>query len=108
MSSELQTLVEDASAMIGAAPPALLDANAPIFQPNESPAIYLVGLIGGKEVGKSSLINALVGESISEQTDSGPGTEQAIAYAHHSASAELKRLLDFIVPNQYRIVPHNV
>ena len=108
MTSDLQSLVEEVVALTGNAPPALLNSDSPVLQVSERQQIYLVGLIGGKEVGKSSLVNALVGEPISEQADSGPGTELAIAYAHHAATAELQPLLESIVPGRYRIVPHNV
>ena len=41
--------------------------------------MYIVGLIGGKDVGKSSFVNALVGRPITEQSSHGPGTEAVIA-----------------------------
>jgi hypothetical protein len=116
MTGELQEIIEDTIELTGAAAPAVLADDAPVLQVETSTAaggqadepLYLVGLIGGKEVGKSSLVNALVGQTISEPTASGPGTEQVIAYAHHSAAAELRELLERITPGQYRIVPHNV
>jgi hypothetical protein len=115
MNSELKEIIEQTMELTGASAPAVLAADAPVLDTSlldlnaagEQP-LYLVGLIGGKEVGKSSLINALVGQTISEQSAHGPGTEEAIAYAHHTAAEELRDLLDRVVPAKYRIVPHNV
>jgi hypothetical protein len=110
MTPELQQIIDQTMRLTGAAAPALLDADAPVLQvdANADQPLYLVGLIGGKEVGKSSLINALVGQTISEQSAHGAGTELAIAYAHHTGAEELKAMLDRAVPGKYRIVPHDV
>ncbi len=113
MNPEVRSLIDDTIELTGVAPPALLDRDAPVLTPaavssaDDAP-LYLVGLIGGKDVGKSSLVNALVGQTISEQSSHGPGTEDVIAYAHHAAVAELRSLLEREVPGQYRIIPHNV
>jgi hypothetical protein len=110
MTAELKEIIDETVQLTGAPAPAVLDADAPVLEVDsatEQP-LYLVGLIGGKEVGKSSLVNALVGQTISEQTEHGPGTEQVIAYAHHTAAPELRELLDRAAPGKYRIVPHNV
>ena len=55
---------------------------------------YLVGLIGGKDVGKSALVNALAGRNITAITSHGPGTEVAVAYAHASQEPALRELLE--------------
>jgi hypothetical protein len=110
MTTELKELIDETMELTGAAAPAVMDADAPVLELNataEQP-IYLVGLIGGKEVGKSSLVNALVGQTISEQSAHGAGTEEVIAYAHHTAAEELRELLDRVAAGKYRIVPHNV
>src|SRR5438105_3375692 len=107
MTPEVKSLITDTIELTGVAPPALLDHDAPVLSletAGETP-LYLVGLIGGKDVGKSSLVNALVGQTISEQSSHGPGTEDVIAYAHHSTAEELRMLLDREVPGQYRIIP---
>ena len=108
MISELHRLVQETSELTGASLPGLLDVHAPVLQINPQQQIYLVGLIGGKDVGKSSLVNALIGQPISADSDSGPGTELAIAYAHESAADELLSLLESIVPGKFRIVTHRV
>jgi hypothetical protein len=106
----LKEIIDQTMELTGAAAPAVLDADAPVLEVDstQDAPLYLVGLIGGKEVGKSSLVNALVGQTISEQSAHGPGTEEVIAYAHHTAVAELRKLLDRVAPGKYRIVPHNV
>lgn len=110
MTSELKEIIDETMELTGADAPAVLDANAPVLEVDSSheQPLYLVGLIGGKEVGKSSLVNALVGQTISEQSAHGPGTEEVIAYAHHTAAEELRELLERVAPGKYRIVPHNV
>jgi GTPase Era involved in 16S rRNA processing len=113
---ETQKLVQETLAQTGAAPPELLDENAPVLsdgalseQPQTSggdDSMYIVGLIGGKEVGKSALVNALAGQIITEQTSHGPGTQIVVAYAHQKRLAALRELLDKHVPGKYRLVPH--
>lgn len=105
MTDDLHNLVTETVALTGADLPALLDDESPTLG-DLSGELYLVGLIGGKEVGKTSLINALVGEELSTPTGHGRGTETAIAYAHASAVAALRPILDDAVPGKYRIVTH--
>ncbi len=108
--SESQQLVHETMELIGSAPPAMLHEDAPVLDDavvsGQQGGMYLVGLIGGKEVGKSALVNALVGASITPQTSHGPGTETVIAYAHQSHKAEIDALLSCEVPGKYRIVIH--
>jgi len=110
MTTELQQLVRDTIDLTGAAEPALINGQAPTLTDESLSAtgFYLVGLIGGKEVGKSSLVNALVGQAITKATSFGPGTETVIAYAHQAQTTALKDLLEREVPGQYRIVPHRI
>jgi hypothetical protein len=110
MTTELEKLVRDTIDLTGAPPPAVLDDREPTLADDALAAsgFYLIGLIGGKEVGKSSLVNALVGAAISKATSYGPGTETVIAYAHESQAATLKQLLDQQVPKQYRIITHRI
>ena len=92
--TQLQQLVREAIELTGAAAPTMFADDAPVLTPAairqaREEGFYLVGLIGGKEVGKSALVNALVGEEITKQTSHGPGTHDVIAYAHASqAQAE--------------------
>ena len=80
MTTDVQQLVADAIDLTGALPPELLDADAPVYSADDdaTESIYLVGLIGGKDVGKSSLVNALVGQAISQQTSYGEGTHSVL------------------------------
>jgi GTPase Era involved in 16S rRNA processing len=108
MTPELEQLVAETIELTGSSAPALLDDDAPVFvEPRQAESMYLVGLIGGKDVGKSSLVNALIGREISEATSYGPGTETVIAYIHHASVAKLRELLEREVPQQFRIVTHD-
>src|SRR5216110_1639773 len=106
----IQQLVSEVAQVTGAELPAVMDDDAPVLRDEamasaESDAsFYLVGLIGGKEVGKSALVNALVGEPITQSTSFGPGTEQVVAYVHQSHAAAIKALLEREAPGRYRIV----
>jgi len=114
MSSDIQQLVTEVAQVTGAELPHVLDGDSPVLREealdrrgvDESP--YLVGLIGGKEVGKSALVNALVGERITDSTSYGPGTEIAVAYVHHGQVAAIKPLLDREAPGRYKIVVHSI
>ncbi|MDP9174811.1 MAG: hypothetical protein M3O30_13240 [Planctomycetota bacterium] len=109
--ADTEQLVREAIDVTGAAPPALMDENAPVLREQAlvgegDGGMYLVGLIGGKEVGKSALVNALAGAQITEQTSHGPGTQIVIAYVHRDRAAALTKLLDREVAGKYRLVPH--
>lgn len=95
---------------IGAERPALLEEDAPVLSGDALSAegFYLVGLIGGKDVGKSALVNALAGRNITATSSYGPGTEGVIAYAHASQEQGLHELLERNVPGQFRIVTHEL
>jgi GTPase Era involved in 16S rRNA processing len=110
MTSDFRRLVHDISELTGAPPPLLLEDDAPVLEESAlaDQPIYLVGLIGGKDVGKSAMVNALVGQEITPRTSHGPGTETVIAYAHESHERELRALLDAEVPGQYRMVTHAI
>ena len=88
-------------------PPPLLEDDSPALREAASDGqMYVIGLIGGKEVGKSAMVNALVGEKITDETSHGPGTQVAVAYAHRSMVEEVKGLLQRAVPGRFRIVAH--
>ncbi|MBC8105856.1 MAG: GTPase domain-containing protein [Anaerolineae bacterium] len=111
MQTDIQQLVVDTIELTGVTAPKLLDADAPVLAPAPSNApvsLYLVGLIGGKDVGKSSLVNALVGQTISAQSSFGEGTQSVIAYAHESAERELRSLLSREVPDRFSIITHRI
>lgn len=98
-------LVDDVVALTGTAPPAVLDPDAPVLSggADEDAELYYVGLIGGKDVGKTSLVNALAGQTIAEPTGHGEGTRSVTAYAHHDAVEAVKRELGDVA-----VVPHGV
>ena len=98
--------------LTGAQKPALMEDDAPVLADDAlidaDRSFYLVGLIGGKDVGKSALVNALAGRSITPSSSYGPGTEGVIAYAHVAQVEALRELLQREVPGQFRIVTHEL
>ena len=110
MTSDFRRLVHDIADLTGASPPLLLEDDAPVLDESalQDQPIYLVGLIGGKDVGKSALVNALVGQEITARTSHGPGTEIVVAYVHETQAQALRTLLDAEVPGQYRVVTHAI
>jgi ribosome biogenesis GTPase A len=118
MTPAVEQLVREAVELTGADAPELLDHDAPVLADealaaapdgeNESGDFYLVGLIGGKDVGKSALVNALAGRTITQITSHGPGTEVAVAYTHAAQEPALRELLEREVPGQYRVVTHQI
>jgi hypothetical protein len=112
MTPTVEELVRETMELTGAAEPTLLDRDAPVLDSRaleaQDGSFYLVGLIGGKDVGKSALVNALAGRNITETSSYGPGTESVIAYAHVSQEKPLRELLERQVPGQFRIVMHEL
>src|SRR5262245_60569694 len=108
MTTEVKQLVAEAIDLTGADPPSMLDVDAPVLDPSDQGEIYIVGLVGGKDVGKSSLVHALVGQNITQATGFGPATQQVIAYAHESSAQELRELLEREVPGRFTIVGHRI
>lgn len=106
MNATLNQLLRDVAGLTGVAPPDWFTDDAPVL--TEPEPFYLVGLIGGKDVGKSALVNALVGQRITPQTSFGPGTETAIAYAHVTQAEPLRALLESAVPGRYQIIQHTI
>jgi len=111
MIHQYRQLVDDIVQQTGVDRPPLLHDDAPLLDQSalrQDDAVYLIGLIGGKEVGKSTLVNALVGQEITPRSSGGPGTEIAVAYAHQDHVQTLNALLEAQIPGRYRIVTHNV
>jgi hypothetical protein len=112
MTPDLEQLVREATHLTGAEPPLLLQDETPtlaqsaIAPPTDT--FYLIGLIGGKEVGKSALVNAIIGEPITPTSSFGAGTESAIAYAHQSQVSSLHTLLSQQIPGRFTIIPHDL
>ena len=109
MTDEWNQLVAEVSELTGAARPAWLAEDAPLLEatPAQAEPFYLVGLIGGKDVGKSALVNALVGRSITASASHGRGTQEAVAYVYASREKSVREFLQRIIPNQFRIVTHD-
>ncbi|MBC7784220.1 MAG: 50S ribosome-binding GTPase, partial [Burkholderiales bacterium] len=100
-------LIHDVIAVTGAQLPDWLDPSAPVLQANPSDEpLYLIGVIGGKDVGKSSLINALIGTTITRTSAFGEGTAKAVAYVHHDDAAAARSLLSAVIPDQFEIATH--
>ena len=110
MTPAVEQLVREAMQLTGSDAPELLEEDAPVLAGDaiSEDGFYLVGLIGGKDVGKSALVNALAGRKITETTSHGPGTEIAVAYAHVAQESALRELLEKEVPGHYRIVTHEI
>ncbi|HOL92994.1 MAG TPA: hypothetical protein PLH79_01475 [bacterium] len=59
---------------------------------SEQDSLFLYGIVGGKDVGKTTLINRLAGGRISIDTDTlDEGTRKAVAYCHQADQAALQR-----------------
>jgi hypothetical protein len=115
MTPAVEQLVREAVEITGADAPEMLREDAPVLHDDaisardgDNGAFYLVGLIGGKDVGKSALVNALAGRNVTATTSFGPGTEIVVAYAHASQEPALRALLEREVPGQFRIVTHDI
>jgi GTPase Era involved in 16S rRNA processing len=112
MTPAVEELVRETIELTGAAQPALMDTDAPVLTDGAlstaDRTYYLIGLIGGKDVGKSALVNALAGKNITATSSYGPGTEGVVAYAHVTQEKALRELLEREVPGQYRIVTHEL
>jgi hypothetical protein len=113
MSAALEQLVKEVIDVTGADKPALYEDDAPVLsdaamKEAEDQGFYLVGLIGGKEVGKSALVNALVGKSITQSTSFGEGTQIVTAYAHVTQQPYLRELLEREVPGKFAIITHEI
>src|SRR3954465_13424437 len=116
MTPAVEQLVRETMELTGAATPQLLEDDAPVLAdealgaresaPADGGGLSLVGIIGGKDVGKSALVNALVGRNITAITSHGPGTEVAVAYVHRSQGGELRKLLEREVPGRFRVITH--
>jgi hypothetical protein len=70
--------------------------------------LIFCGVLGGKDVGKTTLINALAGAEVSSDTrEVGRGTDHAIAYVHAAQESVVhRRLVEFDRRSPLRIVTH--
>lgn len=66
---------------------------------------YVLALVGGTGVGKSSVLNALAGEDVSPARALRPTTEQPLAWVADNAREEIRPLLDWL--GVERVVGHD-
>lgn len=102
--SELGGICTELSRLTGIAPPILHSAepaslNLPLF-------VY--GILGGKDVGKTTLINALAGSTISRELRGiGPGTHTPVIYVHHDDAPLLRERLSIDPGLEFEVVTHD-
>lgn len=101
----LEALVAEVAEFTGAAAPD--NAVAISDEALGDDSIYFVGLIGGKDVGKTSLVNALVGRTLSTPVGYGRGTDEVIAYCHVSAEPRARERLEREVVSRFHLVTHD-
>lgn len=102
---DIQQLVREVAAITGVAPPdsSLALAEEMLRDGN----LCYVGLIGGKDVGKTSLVNALVERTLSVPAGFGRGTDEVIAYCHASVEPRVRELLAREAAGKHRVVTHD-
>ncbi len=91
--SELEKLNQELAALLGAEP-AELTSGATRALNDE---LVICGILGGKDVGKSTLINALAGRDVSaDEQEVGEGTRRPMAYVHQDSRAAVASRLSQI------------
>lgn len=108
MTPRQQQLVQDVVSLTGAEMPDWSAADAPTLQQSAAPELYLIGVIGGKDVGKSSLVNAILGQDIAAVSAHGEGTSRALAYVHEADAESAAALLEANVPGAFDLVRHTI
>lgn len=117
-----ETLVDNVRRFTGAEAPAVLRPDSPALDPhspiaatpsqsdsttlNERP--YLVAIVGGKDVGKTSLANAIAGAELAQPTNTGEGTRIAHCYVHDASTAWLEQHLQSLLPGRFQIRSHSI
>ncbi|MEM1012168.1 MAG: hypothetical protein AAGI46_08100 [Planctomycetota bacterium] len=101
--TSLSDLACEVARVTGAELPDVLSGDAPVPTLADAGDVYFVGLIGGKDVGKTSLANAIAGAELGKPTGHGEGTRAVTAYAHRAAVPEVRRRLGDVA-----IVPHEL
>ncbi len=102
--SQLDNLNQELSHLTGLDPPNLAFQSGT----SEEDSLFLYGIVGGKDVGKTSLINQLAGAKISNDTDIlDEGTRIAVAYCHRDDLSVLKKRLASEIGERLAYVPHD-
>ena len=74
----------------------------------EEDSLFLYGIAGGKDVGKTTMINQLAGVKISVDTDIlDEGTSVAVAYCHRNDRAKLEKRLSLESGERVSFVEHD-
>jgi hypothetical protein len=74
----------------------------------EEDSLFLYGIAGGKDVGKTSMINQLAGAKISVDTNIlDEGTSVAVAYCHRNDRAKLEKRFSIESGERFRVVEHD-
>jgi nicotinamide riboside kinase len=72
-------------------------------------SLVLCGILGGKDVGKSTLINAIAQATVSVDTDEvGQGTSCPVAYVHADDCDALHRRLRASAGDELKVVKHEI
>ncbi len=108
MNADLHNLLQGAADLTGATAPTFLASDSPTFSPISPGSLYYIGIVGGKDIGKSSLVNALAGHAIAEVTSHGEGTDTVLAYTHRSRCAEVLDYLKSNIDEHAAVVPHDL
>jgi hypothetical protein len=73
-----------------------------------SQPLFVYGIVGGKDVGKTTLINAIAGSTISfEHHEVGPGTHTPVIYVHHDDAPLLRQRLSADAGLEFEVSTHD-
>ncbi|MGD8836820.1 MAG: GTPase domain-containing protein, partial [Desulfobacteraceae bacterium] len=74
----------------------------------DADTLFLYGIVGGKDVGKTTLVNQLAGTTVSLDTDVvDEGTRVTVAYSHRTDLAALQHRLGGIAADRLHYVEHD-
>jgi hypothetical protein len=102
--AELTDVCAQLTRLTGVAAPALHSTD------DDRPAspLFIYGILGGKDVGKTTLINALAGSTISREFRGiGPGTHMPVIYVHHDDAPLVTERLATDPGLEFEVVTHD-
>jgi hypothetical protein len=103
-SVELRQVVADLGRITGLEVPELFDAEVR----RDEPVLFVYGLLGGKDVGKTTLINALAEAKISiESPGISTGTNVPVVYVHHDDVPAVRERLAADVGLDFELRTHD-